>query len=309
MNGMVDTAVMILLVLLITIGCYAIWDSKQVYEMADAAQYRVYKPTEENGGLSFKELQEINPDVFAWLTIYGTNIDYPVVQGSNNMEYINTNAAGRYSLSGAIFLDYRSSKEFSDFSSILYGHHMEKNTMFGEIECFAGKEYFEARQYGMLYFNGKEHGLEFFAFVRTNAYDETVYRRNITGKKERQNYLERLRSIATHTRDIQVTANDRIVLLSTCSEVSTNGRDILIARITDERYDDLFKMNGTDKNSNTWSVDSLSGLWVQMPLWAQLIIIGLLLILLILLVSLIINNKNHYRNKKRGTQTHRKGDQ
>ncbi|MCG4817374.1 class B sortase, partial [Collinsella aerofaciens] len=76
------------------------------------------------GGLSFEQLKELNPEVFGWLTVYGTNIDYPVTQGKDNWKYVNTNALGEYSLSGAIFLDYTNRKDFQDFNSILYGHHM-----------------------------------------------------------------------------------------------------------------------------------------------------------------------------------------
>jgi len=307
MNGIVDTTIMIVILLLIIVGCYAMWDSKQVYEAADSAHYEVYKPTTENEGLSFKELQEINPEVFAWLTVYGTHIDYPVEQGMNNMKYINTNAEGRYSLSGAIFLDYRGSKDFSDFSSILYGHHMDKSTMFGEIEYFSDRQYFEARQYGSLYFSRQDHGLEFFAFVHASAYDEAVFRTKITGREAQQEYLDLLLFMAKHTRDIQVTTNDRIVLLSTCSASSTNGRDILVGRITEEVYEDQFKMNETDKHSNKFTVDGLPGIWPQIPLWVRAVMIGLLLVLLALLLSLIINHKKPYRDK-RGYEIRRKGE-
>jgi len=307
MNGIVNTAVMILFLLLIDVGCYAVWDSKQVYESASAARYEVYKPTAENQSVSFKDLQAINPDVFAWLTVYGTQIDYPVVQGTNNMKYINTNAEGRYSLSGAIFLDYRGSRDFSDFSSILYGHHMDKNTMFGEIEYFTDKPYFEARRYGMLYFDGREHGLEFFAFVCASAYDETVFRTKITEPEAQREYLERLLSIAKHTRDIPVTVDDRIVLFSTCSSAATNGRDILVARITEDLYDNSFKTNETDNKKEVLTVDGLPGIWLQIPFWIRVALTGLLLILPALVLSLIIHNKKRYRGK-RGDENHRKGD-
>jgi len=309
-NGMIDTAVTVVVLLLVVVGCYAVWDSKQVYEAADASRYEVYKPTDENEGASFSDLQAMNPDVFAWLTVYGTHIDYPVVQGENNMKYINTNAEGLYSLSGAIFLDYRSSKDFSDFSSILYGHHMDKSAMFGEVGSFAEKQFFETHKYGQLYYGGQTHGLEFFAFVHTSAYDDTIFRTNITGWEARQEYLDALKFAAKQIRDIQVTPNDRIVLLSTCSASTTNGRDILVARITDDIYKDEFQTEKTDNDKVKLTVDTLPGIWAQIPLWARISMICLL-ILLVLLLSLIINHKKHYRNQNRNqrfTQIHRRGD-
>ena len=229
-NGTVDMAVLTAILLLIVIGCYAMWDSNQVTQAASPARYEIYRPTAENGGLSFMELQAINPEVFAWLTVYGTNIDYPVVQGTDNMKYVNTNAEGRYSLSGAIFLDSAACQSFTDFSSIIYGHHMEKQTMFGEIGSFADRGYFEARQYGELYYDGREYGIEFFKFLHTDAYDGTVFKSKITERQDRERYLDRITEIAVHTRELQVTADDRIVLLSTCSETSTIRRSSTICR-------------------------------------------------------------------------------
>jgi len=301
-NSIVDTTVLVIILLLTVIGCYAIWDSHQVYQSASSARYQIYKPTAENGGKSFAQLQIINPDVFAWLTVYGTHIDYPVVQGTNNMQYVNANAEGRYSLSGAIFLDVNNSRDFSDFPSLIYGHHMEKHAMFGEIGRFAEKSYFDAREYGMLYYDGQDYGLEFFAFVHADAYDAAVFRTKITQREARQAYLDMIFETAIHTRGIQVTADDRIVLLSTCSDSSTNGRDILVGRITEETYDDHFKGNEKNNDDNALSADGLPGLWMQIPPWGKVLIAALMLILLLIIKK---NEKHILKNEKRS----RKGDE
>ncbi|MCL1793141.1 MAG: class B sortase [Oscillospiraceae bacterium] len=297
-NGIVDTAVMIMVFLLIAVGFYAIWDSKQVYQAANSVRYEAYKPTEENEGASFEELRAVNPDVFSWLEVYGTNINYPVVQGGDNMRYVNTNAEGKYSLSGAIFLDYRCSRDFSDFSSILYGHHMEKSAMFGEIGNFSDKGYFEERRYGTLYYGGEEHGLEFFAFLHTDAYDDTVFKTNITKKEARQAYLDRIFELALHTREIGITADDHIVLLSTCSSVSTNGRDILVGKLTDDIHGDFFEKDEPG-DKVTLAVDKLADFWTQIPIWIKVVAIIIPFMLLILLLSLIANNKKRYKKQKK----------
>ena len=285
-NSLVNFAVLAAILLLLAFGCYALWDSNQVYNAANAAQYEIYKPTVENEGKTFQELQAINPEVFSWLTVYGTNIDYPVTQGGDNMKYVNTNAEGSYSLSGSIFLDYENSRDFSDFNSILFGHHMEKQAMFGEIGLFSDKDYFNARLYGSLYYNGTDHGLEFFAFLHTDAYDASVFAAGVSGEA-RQAYLDGLLDKAAFTRDIGVTAEDRIVLLSTCSAESTNGRDILVARITDELFDDAFKTNETDNTGTHATVDGQPGSpgWLWTALAAP--------VLLILLVIVLYHKRKH----------------
>ena len=294
-NGFVNLFVLIVILQLLAFSCYAIWDSGQVHSAASARNYTLYKPTVENETASFEDLQALNPDVFAWLTVYGTNIDYPVVQGENNIRYINTNAKGGHSLSGAIFLDYRSGPNFVDFSSILYGHHMENQVMFGEIASFSNRNYFEARRYGMLYVDGEEYGLEFFAFVHADAYDFDVFRVGISEPEDKEAYLNLLMQMAAHTRpDIPVTVNDKIVLLSTCSPNSTNGRDILIAKITDTTYPDPFEAEETDNPRTIPMIDELSGFWIRTPQWMK-IGMAVMLALLITLTVILIYTKQRRR--------------
>jgi len=305
-HGAVDIVLMLAVLLLVAVGCYAIWDSRQVFRAADAAKYEIYKPTEEEAeGHSFEELQAINPEVFGWLTVYGTHIDYPLTQSASDMKYINTNALGQYSMSGAIFLGSGCGPEFADFSSIVYGHHMDKQAMFGEIGEFAEKGYFDARRYGMLYYGGREHGLEFFAFIHADAYDGKVFCTGIAGKKSQQAYLDMLLDMATHTRNLSITTDDKIVLLSTCSASSTNGRDILVGRITDQMFEDPFITEETDNRKTPLAVDKLTGLWAGIPPWGRLAMIALLLLLALLLLFLIIRKT---RRKRKSDPTRETND-
>lgn len=232
-SSAINLALLAAITVLLAFAAYALWDSEQIYQVANKAQYSAYKPSAENKGKSFKELQAINGEIFAWLSVYDTNIDYPVAQGPDNIKYINTNAEGLYSLSGAIFLDCANSGGFTDFNSLLYGHHMEKKAMFGEIGYFADREVFDSHRYGNLFFDEEDHEIEFFAFVHTDAYDGDVFNANVKGESQRQAYIDDLLAKSIHKRDIEVTTDDHIILLSTCSSASTNGRDILVGRITE----------------------------------------------------------------------------
>jgi len=239
LDGALDTGVLILILLLAAFSLFAMWDAEQVRRTADPRQFEIYRPTEVDTA-SFEELRAINPDVFSWLTVYGTNINYPVVRGEDNEKYVNTNVYGKYSLSGSIFLDADNDRSFRDFNSILYGHHMEKSVMFGDIGRFSDEAYFEERRYGNLFFDGRDHGLEFFVFAHTTAYNRTLFTAGITTKASQQQYLDLLYENAVNVRDIGVTTDDRIVLLTTCSRESTSGRDILAARLTDHTFEDTF---------------------------------------------------------------------
>jgi sortase B len=289
-NGLVDTTILLVILLLLAAGLYALWDSGLVNAAADSKQYAVYKPTDENGGLSFAELQEINPEVIGWLDVYGTNIDYPVAQGPDNMKYSNTDATGEYSFTGSVFMDSESSGDFSDFNAIFYAHNMERDAMFGELGLFADRGYFEARPYGSLYFGGKDHGLEFFAFLQADAYDSTVFRTRVTGREQQEAYVAMLLERASNVRDIGVTADDQIVLLSTCSSSSTNGRNILVGRITDKLYEDSFIADDAGAAVKP-AVSGIAGVWAQTPLWVKTGAIMLALLLLLLPVYYYIKRR------------------
>ena len=293
-NSIINFILFMIILALTSFAGYALWDSNQLYQGADKANYSVYKPTEEDGGKSFAELQIINPEVFAWLTVYGTNIDYPVTQGTDNMKYVNTNAEGQYSLSGAIFLDYTNSKDFSDFNSIIYGHHMAKKVMFGEIGDFADKSKFDSHRYGNLYYDGTDYGIEFFAYLHADAYDYSVFTANVRDDM-RQTYLDGIIDKSMHTRDIGVTINDRIILLSTCSSESTNGRDLLIGRITDEIFDDQI-ITDTDGNTGTGRIARMVK---EIPLWVLLLVLTLAALLVVMTVDACRKQKQGKRKNKR----------
>ena len=81
----------------------------------------------------------INPDVRGWLTIDGTHVDYPIVQGEDDMEYVNKGVYGEFSLSGTIFLDSENTSDFSDCYNLLFGHHMANGAMFGDVVRFTDR--------------------------------------------------------------------------------------------------------------------------------------------------------------------------
>ena len=95
------------------------------------------------------------------------------------------------------------------------------------------------RKYGELYYEGRSRGIEFFAFIHTDAYDSEVFS-VVMEAGDRQAYLDGLLAKAVYKRDIGITVDDRIILLSTCSYSSTSGRDLLAGKITDKVFEDPF---------------------------------------------------------------------
>lgn len=274
-SGIINFILLVIILFFVAIASYALWDSNQIHMKANAKQYENYKPSE-NEFLSFGDLQAINSDVIAWLTVYGTQIDYPVVQGPDNIKYVNTNVYGEHSLSGNIFLDSRNNPSFSDFNNILYGHHMEKQVMFGELHKFSDEDFFKTHRYGNFFYDKNDHGLEFIAFIYTDAYDKVIFDPNISGLEAQETYLQALLEKAVQKRDIKINNNDRILLLSTCSALRTNGRDILIAKIVENIYEDSF-IDETDKSIT--GIDRVQSIWNKTPLWLKSFVAFLIILL------------------------------
>jgi sortase B len=230
-EGIVNIVIAICLSVVFLYGAFGLWDTWQIYNSAGLDDNLLkYKPQLSADGTnpSLTELQKINPDVCAWLTVDGTNIDYPVVQGESNLEYVNKDIYGEFSLTGSVFLDCRNHRDFSDFYSLIYAHHMEGNVMFGELPNFLEEDYFEKHTSGTLYLPECTYTIKWFSCIDGNAYTEEVFGFTQADSKEYQKQiLDYLKSSSTQYRDIGVTTSDKIIGLATCSGTETDGRVIL----------------------------------------------------------------------------------
>jgi sortase B len=218
-------------------GGFGLWDAWQIYHGAGVdSDLLKYKPTitgEDTPNPTLSELQKINPDVCAWLTVDDTKIDYPVVQGKSNLDYINYAVDKTFSLSGSIFLDYRNSRDFSDCYSLIYGHHMEGGVMFGQLPDFLESDFFNSHTTGTLCTPEHTFYIQWFACIKTTSYDSVMYTPTAySTQDDMTKLLVYIKSSATQYRDIGVSADDQLVALTTCSEATTNGRVILVGRFS-----------------------------------------------------------------------------
>ena len=154
----------------------------------------------------------------------------PVVQGATNMDYGNRDVYGDFSLSGAIFLDSRCAADLTDPYTVIYGHHMDNSAMFGDVARFAEADYFAAHPAGSISLPDAAYTIELFACVVTDAYDTAIY----TPERYHDDVgalLDYAAAQAVQQRDIGVTAQDRLVALSTCAGSETNGRVVVLGRL------------------------------------------------------------------------------
>ena len=235
-NSLVNLVVILSLSVAGIYAAYALWDNNRVYNAANDVQADMVKikpAVEEDGGASFEELLAINPDVCAWVTVDNTKIDFPVLQGSTNLTYINQDVYGNFALAGSIYLDTRNERDFSDTYSLLYGHHMEKSGMFGDLDLFKDQAFFDENRTGMLILPDHSYNFEIFACLLVDAgedaiFDPELWQTDINGLISftednglflREETIDKLGQMET----------PKVLALSTCSTEFTDARTIILA--------------------------------------------------------------------------------
>lgn len=230
---LLNIIIIIMLALALLLGAYGIIDTIGIYKGATlSSDLKRYKPTDtglDTPNPTLAELKAINPDVCAWLTVDDTNIDYPVVKGRSNLEYLNKSVYGKFSLSGSIFLDYYNSKDLSDRYILIYGHHMEGKVMFGELPLFLEDAYLESHPTGVIFTEENTYHIEWFACLETDAYDQNLFNPpNYYDDTSVEQLLEYVKTTATTYIDIGADSSKRYIAISTCTDSATDGRVVLI---------------------------------------------------------------------------------
>jgi sortase B len=184
---------------------------------------------EEIGRLRFEPLLEINPDFLGMIFIPGLGIEYPFVQYVDNNKYLRTNFHGSRSDHGTIFMDYKNDPLLLDYNTVLYGHHMNDRSMFTELVRYRNlNAYAEAPVIVIDSLTGMSIWLVFAAYVCEPDYgyiDTTVY-----GERFEALLDEIQRRSLFHT-NVDVTAEDRIITLSTCVYDFHDARFAVHARL------------------------------------------------------------------------------
>ena len=229
LDSLEDAVMFILFLLCFLVGLYSLYDSYLVYQKANDTSVLKFKPGYET---EQEDEREIKGNMVAWVEVKGTTIDYPVMQGASNTEYLNTDPYGDYSLSGSIFLDYRNSANLSDDYLLIYGHHMDANAMFGGLDHYCEETFFNAHPKGTLVLEHTAYDIDLFAAISADAFDEIIF--DPTGSAENtEPLLDFIRKQALQYREPELPANARILGLSTCSDASTNARIIVFGILND----------------------------------------------------------------------------
>ena len=187
--------------------------------------------------VKFEELQAVNPDVYAWITVPGTDIDYPILQhASDNTYYLMHNIDGSYGYPGCIYTENMNSKDFTDNNTVIYGHNMKNGSMFAQLHKFEDPDFFKENKEVLIYLPDEVLHYTIFA---AHIYDDRhlLYSFDFTDPEVYQKYLDSIFSTrdmsANIDKDIIVTTDDQIITLVTCIGSQPSNRLLVQAVLTD----------------------------------------------------------------------------
>lgn len=187
--------------------------------------------------VKFEELQAVNPDVYAWITVPGTDIDYPILQhASDNTYYLMHNIDGSYGYPGCIYTENMNSKDFTDNNTVIYGHNMKNGSMFAQLHKFEDPDFFKENREVLIYLPDEVLHYTIFA---AHIYDDRhlLYSFDFTDPEVYQKYLDSIFSTrdmsANIDKDITVTTDDQIITLVTCIGSQPTNRLLVQAVLTD----------------------------------------------------------------------------
>ena len=189
--------------------------------------------------IDFDGLMEVNPEIYAWIRVPNTNIDYPILQHEDEDQsyYLTRDIYGENNQAGSIYTEYYNNKHFQDPNTIIYGHNMKNGSMFHNVRYFAEREYFDEHEDLYIYMPGK---ILKYQIINCYVYDDRhlLGSFDLSDEEIHKEYLEdimRPRSMYTMIREnVELSTEDKLVTLSTCVANQPNNRRLLQAVLVEE---------------------------------------------------------------------------
>lgn len=180
--------------------------------------------------VDFEKLLAQNEDVCGWLYSKDTVINYPVAQGSDNNEYLHHLLDGTYNSSGTLFVDCECGPEFSGTNTVIYGHNMKDGSMFNSLLNYKDQSYYEAHPVMYLNTPKGDYKIEIFSAYICN-YDSDTYTRDFYSAEDYAAWVAKMQGQSDFNSDVEVTANDRVITLSTCTYEYDNARVVVQGKL------------------------------------------------------------------------------
>lgn len=201
-------------------------------EYKKISQIALVDTTKFTGEIDWDALHAVNDEVCAWIYLKDTIINYPIAHTDNNDYYLHRLINGTYNFAGTLFIDCDSDPNFSGFNTIVYGHHMKDGSMFKLLENYENDPTYHEKhkQFEIITEYEKYHLLVFASFV-TDA-RSAVYDFKFADSAAKQAHIDMLRENSVFdASDVEVSAKDRIVTLSTCVYSDDIARYVVVGKL------------------------------------------------------------------------------
>ena len=178
--------------------------------------------------VDFSKLKEMNGETVAWIRFENpSQINYPVLHTSDNEKYLKTTFEQKRNSAGALFVDAGNAGDFSDRNTIIYGHNMKNGSMFGKLREYKKYDFYKENPYFYVYTpDDVEHKYQVFAVA---VVEDTAinYKKQFSNEQEFLNYIKDITAHSIYKTGVEVTAESKIVTLSTCTNVTDTQRFVV----------------------------------------------------------------------------------
>ncbi len=182
--------------------------------------------------VDWEELKAINPDIIGWIYVEGQpTINYPVLRGDDNDEYLHRTLRRENRYAGAIFIDCQNSGRWDDPNTIVYGHNMRNGSMFGMLKFMNSQEAYDKNPYFWILTPERNDRYQIYSIFLTPTGSEVYTLFDQTGP-EFLEWEKRMKSSSDIKSDVTLQETDHTVVLSTCTSDSSKRCVVLGKRIS-----------------------------------------------------------------------------
>lgn len=180
--------------------------------------------------VNFSDLLKKNPDTIAWINVNNTNINYPVVQTTDNDYYLNHSFDKSNNEAGWVFMDYRNNKNFQNKNTIIYAHSRLNKTMFGSLSKVLKESWYKNKDNHIIRISTPEVNSLWQIFSVYTIKEENYYiTTNFTNTTDYEKFLNTIKNRSKHNFNTTLSTTDQILTLSTC--YSDTERTVVHAKL------------------------------------------------------------------------------
>ena len=234
-SNIVSNIILVIAIVVFAVSAYKLYGIFSEYNKGDKEYQKIQDlvintdkkddTKEETFSVDFEKLLEMNSDVVGWIRFdEPSEINYPVVQGRDNEEYLKRTFEANTNKLGTLFVDVNNPGDFSGRNTFIYGHNMKNGSMFAQLLKYKDDSFYKEHPYYYIYTpDGKVRTYEIFsAGVVKDTSDSYIM--DYADDAAFQTYIDYIKQQSAYPTSAEVTTASKIVSLSTCTNVRDDER-------------------------------------------------------------------------------------